>query len=61
MASSSGLRLCCLAPHLAIFQLYHFSYFSFIDGGNLSTRRKPPSASHWQTLSHDVVSSTPRH
>jgi len=35
---------------------------SFIGGGN---RRKPPSvrpvASHWQTLSHNVVSSKPRH
>ena len=34
---------------------------SFIGGGNWSTRRKQPtSASHWQTLSHNVVSSTPR-
>ena len=35
---------------------------SFIGGENLSTRRKPPTfrASHWQTLSHNVVSSTPR-
>ena len=34
----------------------------FIDGGNRSTRRKPrPAASHQQTLSHNVVSSTPCH
>jgi hypothetical protein len=37
---------------------------NFIGGGNQSTRRKAPTvpaASHWQTLSHNVVSSTPRH
>ena len=33
---------------------------SFIHGGNRSTRRKHV-ASHLQTLSHNVVSSTPRH
>ena len=46
------------------FQQY-FSYImvvSFISGGNWSTRRKPrPVANHRQTLSHNVVSSTPRH
>jgi len=31
---------------------------SFISGGN---RRKPPTASHLQTLSHEVVSSTLHH
>jgi hypothetical protein len=32
---------------------------SFIDGGNW---RKPPTmGSHQQTLSHNIVSSTPRH
>ena len=34
---------------------------SFIGGGNRSTRRKPSTCrSHWQTLSHNVVSCTPR-
>jgi len=33
---------------------------SFIGGGNWSTRRKP-AASHWQTLSHNVVSSVSTH
>ena len=33
---------------------------SFIGGGNWNTQRKPVT-SHWQTLSHNVVSSTPRH
>jgi hypothetical protein len=31
---------------------------SIIGGGNRSTRRNPHAASHWQTLSRDVVSST---
>jgi hypothetical protein len=35
---------------------------SFIDGGNWSTQRNHRLvASHWQTVSHNVVSSTPRH
>jgi hypothetical protein len=50
------------------FQQY-FSYMyivvvSFIGGRNWSTPRKPfhrPVACHRQTLSHNVVSSTPRH
>jgi hypothetical protein len=46
------------------FQQY-FSYItaiSVISEGNRITRRKPrPAASHWQTLSHNFVSSTPRH
>jgi hypothetical protein len=35
---------------------------SFVGGGNWSTGRKHwPVPNHWQTLSHNVVSSTPRH
>ena len=45
------------------FQQY-FSYIvavNFIGGENWSTRSKPPTCgSQWQTLSHNVVSSTPR-
>ena len=34
---------------------------SFIGGGNLNTPKNHwPIASHWQTLSHNVVMSTPR-
>jgi hypothetical protein len=45
------------------FQQY-FSYIvtvSFIGGGNQNNQRKPPVASYWQTLSHNVASSTSRH
>ena len=42
----------------------YFSYImavSFIGGGNRSTAENhQPVASYWQTLSHNVVSSTPR-
>jgi len=55
----------------------YFSYIVAVStsgGGNRSTRRNPPTAAsyglpqikreywlHWQTLSHNVVSSTPRY
>ena len=36
--------------------------FSFIDGGiGVPGENHRPAASDWQTLSHNVVSSTPRH
>ena len=48
----------------APFNNISFSYIvvvSFIGGGNRSTLRKPSTyQSHWQILSHNVASSTPR-
>ena len=50
-----GLRLCCLTP------LISGGGGSFIGGGNgVPGENHRPSASHWQTLSQNVVSSTPR-
>jgi len=43
-----GLGLWCLTPFSKIFKLYR--------GGNRSTRKKTTDiASHWQTLSHNVI------
>jgi len=55
-----GLGLCCLMPLSTIFQ---FSCWSVV---SLEETRVPgenhwPVASHWQSLSHNVVSSTPGH
>ena len=46
----------CLAPLSKMFQLYRSG--QFIGGGN--REKLPTRPSHCQTLSHNVVSSTPR-
>ena len=59
----TGLRLGLGLWYLTHFHKY-FSYIvavSFLGGGNRSTRENyQPIASHWQTLSHTVVSITSR-
>jgi len=52
-------RCYCVSQHFQQYSNYILT-ISFIGGGNRSTQIKPPTAtSHWQTLSHNVVSSTP--
>jgi hypothetical protein len=41
--------------------LLSYHKVSFIVGGTRCTQRKPHSTGHLQTVSHNVVSSTPRH
>ena len=48
-----GLELWCLMPLLVIFQLYRDSQFYWW------WKPEYPAASHWKTLSLNVVSSTP--
>ena len=45
--------LLCLKPLSTLFQLYR--------GTGVPRENHRPVASHWQTLSHNVVSSTPPH
>jgi len=47
--------LWCLTPLLTIFQLY------LAEETGIPGKKHRPVASYWQTWSHNVVSSTPRH
>ena len=56
---STGLGLCYLTPLSTIFQLYRGGHVFLVEetGGPAENHR--PVASQWQTLSHNVVLSTP--
>jgi hypothetical protein len=63
-ASFNNAVMCSIESHIDLFivlYLYIFVTVSFIGGGNRNNQKKPPVASYWQTLSHNVASSTPRH
>ena len=50
-----------LMPLSTIFQLNKWQSVLFVEETGVPGENKRPVANHWQTQSHNVVSSTPRH
>jgi hypothetical protein len=57
----NGLGLWCLTPFSTIFPVISWRSVLLMDETRVSGENYRPAASHWQTLSLNVVSSTPRH
>jgi len=60
MYISLGLGLWCLAP-LNNISVISWQSVLLVEETGLSGENHRPATSHWQTLSHNVVSSTPCH